>query len=290
MLFRSTSNVSASSNTLVVSSTPPTTESSTLQAKIDSLTQQRVQKQQLLASLVQDITTITQDNPALFEAPKYRVRGFWAIPTPALSTKTGPQQVVQFIVQYRYLSDSGAANPIQQTRFVDNNGQTKTGAFSNWTEFKTDIRKKVYDPSKGVYVWAPEATADADAPNINQLDIPITKGEKVEIRIKSLSEAGWPQNPMASEFSQSVIISFPADLTVQSSATSAVSNASDAAVLAVQQNLQSMGIDGLLNQKVTYGPKTYFLDASSILSGFVSSSGQPVDLFQKMQELQNQIS
>lgn len=126
----------------IVSTTPPVTESSTLQAKIDSLTQQRTQKQQLLASLVQDITTLTQDNPSLFEAPKYRVRGFWAIPTPAVSPKTGPQQVVQFIVQYRYLSESGAANPIQQSRFVDNNGQTKTGAFSNWNEFKTEIRKK----------------------------------------------------------------------------------------------------------------------------------------------------
>jgi len=49
-----------------------------------------------------------------------------------LDTKTGPQQVVQFVVQYRYLSESGAANPIVQTPYVDNNGQTKTGAFSDW--------------------------------------------------------------------------------------------------------------------------------------------------------------
>ena len=236
-----TSAVSSSTSPGVVTFAPPVTDASTLQAKIDSLTQQRTQKQQLLASLVQDITTLTQDNPTLFEPPKYRVRGFWAIPTPAISPKTGPQQVVQFIVQYRYLSDSGSANPIEQVNFVDNNGQTKTGAFSNWNEYKTDIRKKVYDANSGVYVWAPEITADADAPNINQLDIPITKGERVEIRIKSVSEAGWPENPLTSEFSQSVVIAFPADLSTQSSATSAVSNASDAAVLAVQQSLQSMG-------------------------------------------------
>lgn len=285
-----TSSISTASLSNVVSTTPPVTESSTLQAKIDSLTQQRVQKQQLLSSLIQDITTLTESNPTLFEAPKYRVRGFWAIPDPALSTKTGPQQVVQFVVQYRYLSESGAANPIVQTPYVDNNGQTKTGAFSDWNEYKTEVRKKVYDANKGVYVWAPEATADANVPNINQLDIPITKGEKVEIRIKSLSEAGWPQNPLSSEFSESAIVVFPADLTVQSSATSAVSNASDAAVLAVQQNLQSLGINGLLAKQTTVGSTTYYLDAASVLSGFISPNGQPVSLLQKIQELQDQIS
>jgi hypothetical protein len=285
-----TSAVSPAVGGETVSFAPPVTDASTLQAKIDSLTQQRTQKQQLLASLVQDITTLTQDNPTLFEAPKYRVRGFWAIPTPAISPKTGPQQVVQFIVQYRYLSDSGSANPIDQVNFVDNNGQTKTGAFSNWVEYKTDIRKKVYDANSGVYVWAPEVTADADVPNINQLDIPITKGERVEIRIKSISEAGWPENPLTSDFSQSVVVSFPADLSVQSSATSAVANASDAAVLAVQQNLQSMGVDGLLSKQTTVGSKTYYLDAASILSGFISPSGQPIDLFQKIQELQDQLN
>jgi len=285
-----TSEISSTSLSNTVSSTPPPTQSSTLQAKIDSLTQQRVQKQQLLSSLIQDITTLTESNPTLFEAPKYRVRGFWAIPDPALSTKTGPQQVVQFIVQYRYLSESGAANPILQTSYVDNNGQTKTGAFSDWNQYTTEVRKKVYDASKGVYVWAPEATADSNVPNINQLDIPITKGEKVEIRIKSLSEAGWPQNPLSSEFSESVIVTFPADLTVQSSATSAVSNASDAAVLAVQQNLQSLGINGLLSKQTTVGSTVYYLDAASVLSGFISPNGQPISLLQKIQELQDQIN
>lgn len=282
----------SASSPLTSSSSPieSTTSVNSIQAQIESLTSQRAQKQQLLSSLVQDINTLSTDSPNLFEAPKYRVRGFWAIPDPVVSPKTGPQQVIQFSVQYRYLSDSGAANPIQQVDFVDNNGQTKTGAFSNWNEYKTEIRKKVYDTTTGTYVWAPEVTADADANNINQLDIAITRGEKVEIRIKSISEAGWPDNPQVSDFSQGVIISFPADLSIQSSSVSVLSNSTDAAVLAVQQDLQSKGIDGLLNKQFTAGSKTYYLDAASIYSGTVSSSGQPMDLLQKITELQSQIS
>lgn len=271
----------------VVSATAP---NDSIQARIDSLTTQRTQKQQLLSSLVQDINTLVQSNTGLFEDPKYRVRGFWAIPDPVSSPKTGPQQVVQFEVQYRYLSDSGSANPISQVNFIDNNGQTKTGAFSNWIPFKTEIRKKVYDPNSGVYVWAPELTADADAPNINQLDIPITKGEQVEIRIRSISEAGWPENPLMSDFSTSIVIPFPADLNVLSSAATAVNNTTDAAILAVQQDLQTRGIDGLLSKQVSIGSKVYYLDAMSILSGFANANGQPIDLFQKIQELQDQLN
>ena len=264
--------------------------SDSILARIDSLTGQRTQKQQLLSSLVQDISTLSQTTPGIYETPKYRVRGFWPIPEPVVSPKTGPQQVIQFSIQYRYLSDSGSANPIQQVDFVDNNGQTKTGAFSNWVEVLTDIRKKVFDPNTGTYVWAPELTADADAPNINQLDIPITKGERVEIRIKSISEAGWPENPQVSDYSTAVVISFPADLTVQSQASNVNNNLTDAAVLAVQQDLQSRGVNGLLSKQFTYGSKIYYLDAASVASGFISTNGQPLDLFQKISELQDQLN
>ena len=264
--------------------------SDSILARIDSLTGQRTQKQQLLSSLVQDISTLSQTTPGIYETPKYRVRGFWPIPEPVVSPKTGPQQVIQFSIQYRYLSDSGSANPIQQVDFVDNNGQTKTGAFSNWVEVLTDIRKKVFDPNTGTYIWAPELTADADVPNINQLDIPITKGERVEIRIKSISEAGWPENPQVSDYSTAVVISFPADLTVQSQASNVNNNLTDAAVLAVQQDLQSRGVDGLLSKQFTYGSKIYYLDAASVASGFISTNGQPLDLFQKISELQDQLN
>jgi len=278
-----TGTATATQNLTVVSS-------DSILARINSLTGQRVQKQQLLSSLVQDISTLSQTTPGIYETPKYRVRGFWPIPEPIVSPKTGPQQVIQFSVQYRYLSDSGSANPIQQVDFVDNNGQTKTGAFSNWIEVLTDIRKKVFDPNTGTYVWAPELTADANVPNINQLDIPITRGEKVEIQIRSISEAGWPENPQVSDYSTAVVISFPADLTVQSQASNVNNNLTDAAVLAVQQDLQSRGVDGLLSKQFTYGSKIYYLDAASVASGFISTNGQPLDLFQKISELQDQLN
>lgn len=285
-----TSSVTVSEDIPVdVSLNSPLSSTKSIQAEIDALTNQRVQKQQLLTSIVQEISVLRETLPSLYESPKYRVRGFWAIPDPIVSQETGPQQVIQFKVQYRYLSDSGAANPIQQVDFVDNNGQPKTGAFSNWNEFKTEVRTKIYDPNTGTYIWAPEVTADAEANNINQLDIPITRGEQVEIRIQSISEAGWPDNPVVSQFSTSVIIPFPADLNVQNPAASAASTLTDLATVQVQNQLSSLGVSELLNKKTVTADRTFYLDASSVSSGFYGSGGQPIDLFQKIQQLQDQI-
>jgi len=279
------------SSSLSVSSTSSNAQaSSSILASLNSLTQQRVQKQQLLTSVVGDITTLSETNTQFKVEPKYRVRGFWPIPPPKNSSITGDQSVIQFIVQYRYLSEAGASPAVQQISYLDDNGQEKSGAFSNWTEIKSELRKKIYDVNTGTYVWAPEDTENADATNINQLDIPITKGERVEVRIKSVSEAGWPDNPVTSDFSDPVVVTFPDDLSTQSTAESVSTNLKDEAVLAIQQDLSAKGIDGLLSQQVVTGEKTYYLGSSSILSGYYDSAGNPLDLLQKLNELQDQLN
>mgnify|MGYP000642426901 CR=1 FL=1 len=58
----------------------------------------------------------------------------------------------------------------------------KTGYFSGWNKFKTDIRERVYDDSTGDWNWQIEDISDADTPNINQMDIAINQQEKVEIK------------------------------------------------------------------------------------------------------------
>ncbi len=261
-----------------------------LKANLNSLIEQRVSKVQLYASLVEEVNTLVTDVPQILTDPKYRVRGFWAIPPPKFSAATGEQAVIQFAVRYRYLSDSGAAQPAQQIEYLDTDGTKKTGAFSNWTEYKTDIRKKIYDSSKGIYVWAPEVTADADTQNINQLDLPITKGEKVEIQIASISEAGWPSNPLTSDYSASAIISFPDNLSVSGVTNLVKTNNEDSAVVKVQANLNAQGLPIHLAQQFVSGDKTYVHDTTTIASGFYTNTGAIVNLFDKLVDLQNQIN
>jgi hypothetical protein len=261
-----------------------------IRANLNSLVEERANKTQLYASLVDEVSTLVQDVPQIVTPPKYRVRGFWPIPAPKVDPSTGAQQVIQFSVRYRYLTDAGSAQPSDQIEFIDNDGLKKNASFSNWTEYKTDIRKKVYDETRGVYVWADEITSDSDVQNINQLDISITKGERVEIQVSSISEAGWPDNPLTSDYSQSVTISFPDDLSVEGISTTLRQNNEDAAVVKVQRNLDAQGLPSHLSQQFTSGDKTYYHDAVGIASGFYNSAGVVLSLFDKLTELQNQIA
>ena len=270
--------------------TPPGANIASITASLNSLIDERTNKSQLYASLVDEINVLVNDVPQIITQPKYRVRGFWPIPAPKEDPVTGPQNVIQFSVRYRYLNDGGSAQPSENIEFVDNDGQKKNASFSNWTEYKTDIRKKVYSDSKGIYVWADEITSDSNVQNINQLDIPITKGEKVEIQIMSISEGGWPDNAQTSDFSESVIISFPDSLSVTGISDTLATNNQDASVVRMQRTLDSQGLPVHLSQQFTSGDKVYFHDTLGIASGFFNSAGAVISLFDKINDMQNQIN
>ena len=109
--------------------TPIGVNVNSVKANLNSLIDERVKKVNLYNSLVTEVGTIVQDAPQLITPPKYRVRGFWPFPAPKISPSTGPQEVIQFSVRYRYLSDSGASQPSDQIEFVDRDGQKKNAAF-----------------------------------------------------------------------------------------------------------------------------------------------------------------
>jgi len=270
--------------------TPIGVNTQAVKANLFSLIGERAKKVELYSSLVTEVKTLSIDVPQIVTPPKYRVRGFWPIPSPQLSPSTGAQEVIQFSVRYRYLSDSGAAVPSEQIEFIDNDGTRKNAAFSNWTEYKTDIRKKVYDPKRGIYVWAPEDTSNSNVQNINQLDLAITKGEKLEIQIAAISEAGWPDNPLTSDYSPSVIISFPDNLSVTGVDVALRTNSEDAAVNKMQAELNAQGLPSHLSQQFVANDKTYYHDSTGIASGFYTNSGGVINLFDKITDLQNQIS
>lgn len=266
-------------------------EKQKIQNKIDSLTKDKATKTSLYSSLVSDIAALTQDAPELTEAPKYRVRGFWSIPAPVENIRTGPQEVIQFKYAYRYLSRQGNTQGSREYPYVDVDNQNRRGYFSDWIYVKSDIRRKVFDTSKGKYVWAIEDTENADVVNINQLDIPITKGESVEIKISSISEAGWPDNPLESDFSPSVVVEFPDDLTTTSRNSTFVSdNNTDKALVKIQEDLAARGLDKHLSDSFTNVDRYYAHTSTNIASGFFDNSGKALNLFQKLIAIDNELA
>lgn len=211
------------------------------QNQLNTLILQQNTQAKLYTSIVSRISA--ENNGSLSaESPKFRIRGFWSFPEPIIFNSVGQQQkqeVVQFKVQYRY-SAKGGSEPTtegfklnitetfyntatstgdiaEQTKAYTNPSvstqeTTVTGYFSNWNQFLTDARSRTYNKALDVWTWKVEDVSDANMPNINQLDIPIQQNEKVEIRIKSISEVGFPNAPLESDWSTVLTVEFPDDL------------------------------------------------------------------------------
>jgi hypothetical protein len=268
----------------------PNAELKKINDKIQTLAKDKLNKTELLQSTIIDLNNLSETTPSLTESPKYRVRGFWPIPEPIFDPKTGEQNIVQFNVRYRYLSLAGNSTGSEEISYVDNDGVKKTGQFTDWTQFRTDLRKKVYDSNTGLYNWVIEDVSDADTVNINQLDIAISKGERVEIQVQSISEAGWPTNPLISDWTESVTVEFPPDLSVQiDNAPLIARNISDSTFVRISSDLQAKGLDQHLSDSFTSGDKFYAHTSNSISSGFFDASGQAIDLFQKITQIDNEL-
>ena len=264
-----------------------TTEKLNAQNKLAEYVKNQSTYTALYNSIVNQIKS--QYAATYIEKPKYRVRGFWSIPSPKISKSSGPQQIIQFKIRYRYLSESGVANREEEFTYLD--GTTNaTGRFSNWNEVLTPMRRRIKG-SDGTYSWEKVNTADPEQININQLDLPIQNGEQIEIQIKSISEAGFPTNPMESDWSDPVIIAFSDFPELQGDDVSEIiaQNRVDASVANVIENMTGNTYSHMSSSFYT-NDKYFAHNAESITSGFLSPEQTPITLFDKLHDLQNQIT
>lgn len=255
--------------------------------EIEELSRKKDSKSKLLGTTTQEIIQLS-NNPQTKVQPKFRIRGFWTIPSAVITRGTRPQEIVQFRVQYRYVSKDGTEPPVE-TFAID--ATQKKGAFSNWNEFKTDARKRTYNQGTGEYTWEIENVESADTPNINQLDLDIQANEKIDIRIKSISEVGWPESPVESDWSQVLTIEFPDDLNNVLNENDFILKAATSEDLKIKMNqeLSAKGLDDHLSDTIVVNNITFHHDASKILSGFKDANGVALDLYTYLKSLQDRI-
>lgn len=254
-------------------------------AKLNNLVKTQSQLATQYGSVVNSIKTRAAASNVI--TPKYRVRGFWDIPDSKISPSSGEQKIIKFKIRYRYLSEYGNANKEEEFQYSSANA-TVTGRFSNWNEIETKTRERIKTTSG--WEWKKIDTADPDEVNINQLDIPINPGEQVEIQVKSVSEAGWPANPMESDWSEPIIVAFSDFAELQSDDLSDMieQNRVDAAVVNVAKMFS--GSSSHMESSFYTNDKYFAHTAETITSGFLSEEQTPITLYDKLQDLQNQIT
>lgn len=263
------------------------TEKKQSELEVKSLIEKKSTRSNLLSSVTQEVINLAKDPKNKVE-PKFRVRGFWQIPEAVVTRGTKPQEVVQFRVQYRYVSKDGRETPVETYTLANTQ---RRASFSNWNEFKTDARKRNYDPQTGEYYWQIEDIEAADTPNINQVDLSIQSNERIEFRIKSISEVGWPESPVESDWSEILTVDFPDDL-------NNVLNENDFILkeatkedlrVSVQNDLSAKGLDEHLSDTLTVNNKIFHHESSKILSGFKDQNGVSLDMFEYLKALEERI-
>lgn len=214
------------------------------------------------SSMVKSLAALAYENDGVDSKPKFRIRGFFPIPE-LKQTISGnfkrSQEIVQFEVAYRYLRMDNTSASLNTFTFTDDNGNQKTGVFSDWVYEKSMPKNKVFDEKLNEYIWVSENVANGDEVNINQLDIPIQKGERVEVKVRSISEAGWPSNALKSEWSSTMIIEFPSNISGTNIVSDIMSQARvDENQIQLQETISAAGLyvhidDSVQNSNVANG-------------------------------------
>lgn len=258
------------------------------QTELSKLVQQQESLSKLLTSITTQIKSMT-DTINKSDA-KFRVRGFWNMPEPVQEQGYRPQEVVQFQIQYRYSSKTGTENQTEGYELVDGDN-TKTGYFSNWVQIYSDLRKRTYNEETEEWSWEIEDVSDADTPNINQLDIPIQAQEKVEVRVKAISEVGYPDSQKMSDWSNILTIIFPDDLNNVLGENEFILQEAqqDNMTIEFEQTLNSKGINQHVSESFTVNEQYVAHNDSSIQTIFKDDQGNPFDLQEYLRYLTDKI-
>lgn len=283
------------------------------QTTLDDLFTERGTKTTQLSTLVDDLVAKTKDVTKF--TPKYRVRGFVEIPQPKYQDeekKTGMQEVVQFQYQYRYLRKDNSSTEADSFKFTQRSPvpttltsaetsvdasnpvttEEKKATFSRWNQISTVKKIKTIkeeekivptseDSNNVVKVKtvanAEENTNDPEVVNFNQLDIPISTNENVEIRVRAISEAGYPNK--YSNWSDSIIVEFPEELASSEEFISSEAQEEQIKTKFLKE-LNAIGINEHLSNSIEIGGDIFDHSASRIATSFKTPENKPIDVNQ----------
>lgn len=260
--------------------------------RMDALVANKTKKISEYNSLVNELSLIYNTTSVENIKPKYRIRGMFPYPTPKVDVRTGTQEVIKFVIYYRYLTTNNNSPSAKTFTYKDDNGNNIEGVFSNWNTIETPTRKRILDDATGKFKWVIDDVANAEEVNVNQLDIPITAGENVEIKIVSVSEAGYPTSPLYSGFSNSIIITFPAELNDQIdlySALEEISREQERAI--ILDELRNYDLDKHLrtSENIESENRYYAHSATQVNSNIPDANGKTLSVFEIITRMQTQI-
>lgn len=242
-------------------------------------------KNELTTSITKTIESIAQEannSEVPIENAKYRIRGFFDqdnfISQTGLDSLKGHICGIEY--QYRYKNvDQTQGNALAiNDKFV----------FSDWNKIE-NIDTKISTYTDAI-VYQPEYTDyntnNINVPSFNQIDIPITQGETVDIKLRVIYDYGYPFVKTMSSWSDIVNIQFPEEYNKNVQILDIIEeNNNDIETNRFKNIINEQGITDHINDKLTDQSLVYFHKPENIASGFYTEERRIIPLKDKLSSM-----
>lgn len=278
-------------------------------AAITDLKEQQNQISSSISKITDQIARAANDALIPLEDAKYRIRGYVDV-----------ENFVQRFKDWNKMDNMNAstvadlqasnlrkmrANIIgTQTRYRYKNPDTPNAnvntindfLFTDWTIYEPPTRERSMRYSDGKYIII---NSDSDnesfnytenAVKFNQIDIPISQGEIVELQTRIIWGFGYPFVTVATKWSESTDVEFPVEFTRDVQVTQILEeNNNDIETNRFTNILKEKGITDHVDDKVQDQDIIYFHKPENISSGFYTQERRIIPLRDKLQEINNNI-
>ena len=249
------------------------------ESQLQSLLSQKTETTEYVKSLVGEISTNANEAAIPLKTAKYRIRGYFDHKKFITDNKINTS-VVKLRVQYRYRNQDSAVGGLKaiDDKFV----------FTEWNECGENGLTKLpeYGADNQYHFSYPGDNSLENEISFNQIDIPITQGEKVEIRVKAVYDLGYPFIECVSQWSNILSIQFPEEFEKNVEILDIIEeNNSEVKKNQLNDILEKNGTikhvsDTLIDQDIAFLHKP-----QSIASGFYTAERRVVPLYDKLQDL-----
>lgn len=253
----------------------------------DQLEQYNNQQNNLITSIskvITEINTAVNDSSVPLENAKYRIRGYYDFNIDDTTLNKYKKFIKGIEVQYRYKNQD---NTTGSSVSIDDKF-----LFSDWNimnSFKL-IQSPYYENNTYKFKYTDQDNGNKNEPSFNQIDIPITQGETVDIKLRIIWDFGFPFIETKSNWSSIINIEFPEEYQQDIQLLDIIDeNSKDYEDTRFKSMLINKGINNHVDDKLIDQDITYFHQPEHISSGFYTSERRVVPLKDKLLELSQSI-
>lgn len=242
----------------------------------------------LIKSTTNDLLASLQNNTVV--DAEYEVQGFWEMVAPAISPFTRPQEAIAFYVEYKKANIDGKESQNETFKVVNSDNSETNAVFSPWKPLWSPLRRRIFNIDTQSYIWEVQNLSSIDVPNINSLALKISPNEQISIRVKTVSEVGYPDSIIESDWSNTLTVNFPQSLLAPKNPQELFQKNADLEDLRsrIESSYDAKGLSQHLSDGLTFENKYFSHIADNI--GSYDSNGKIISLSEKLTQLANKPS